>query len=285
MEYPYHVARDSQERDLSITPATIISSLSEGQPTIGVYSTSRDNKCKWIVLDFDTETSASSIVRMRRVVIEAYKRALSYGAKPFLEFSGNKGYHLWILTEPMSSEIAFKAASVLGHNILGEIFPRQPVLTASKKYGNLVRLPCNVNLKSGSPSTWLSTSFSAYDDQLGYFDRLERTSLSVIEAIAEDFEGPEDLLVPSTLEIRQNFKVDITHTLYKIGDGRGRHAAQFPLVMKCLEAGMTDDEIMELGENWLRLYQGAFSSSLDYALFDLKKCLDYCRSSYKPKDS
>ena len=73
-----------------------------------------------------------------------------------LEFSGRKGYHVWIFFEPtIQAEYAQKLVKArlnrIGSN-RHEVFPKQTELNASRKFGNLVKLPLALHRVSGKRS-------------------------------------------------------------------------------------------------------------------------------------
>jgi hypothetical protein len=270
------ISSDNPKGDETITRQKIELGL-KGEMVIGVYSTSRNNECKWLVLDFDASSDPGDIKLLSAKVIEYYRRAINYHLKPYIEFSGMKGYHLWVFFNPMSSETVYKAVSMLGKDIEGEIFPRQSHLTNGASYGNLIRMPGCINRKSGKPSVWLNSNMQPAANQEDFFMSLEKTSQAYIYDLASLH--PE---IPVAKKVLQSvrYNIDISHSLYEITKDKTRHFAQFSLIMKGLEAGLNDDAIIELGKRWLEFYKGHYKSDFDYALEDFKKGLSYCRETY-----
>lgn len=267
--------------DLTIQPSDIVSSIIDKSMVIGTYTTSRDNKCKWIVFDFDSHEGKAGLIRLRGQVNEIYKRCLNYKLIPYLESSGNKGYHLWIFFDSLSSETAFNAAKILAKgNISGEIFPRQAKLKAGNRYGNLVRLPCSLNRKTGKSSTWIDFSFRPYINQVDIFSKIKKTPKELIENIASQWTiDIEEEVSQIDKTIDSSLVVDITHSVVTIHrDKNPRHRAQYILITRCLKAGYSDNKILQLGRQWLLHNRQNFSSDIEYAMLDFKNSLDYCRA-------
>jgi hypothetical protein len=272
----YHPHRKAGKL-LPITEEKIINSILDYSIVIGTYSTSQENLCKWFVIDFDTECHYDSIFRLRQDVFDAYKECQNHGLTPYIESSGHKGYHLWVLYNKVSSETAFRAVHIIGDKYKGEKFPIQPKLCKGLKFGNLVRLPCSLNKKSQKPSQWLDTNFRPLKNQLEFFMNIERSNIKNIERVAEQYN------LPLKKEIEKiditNEKVNLKNPLFKI-DQRGRHIVQYQLIMKALEGGLNKSEIKELGKKWLTINKGFYEKSFEDAVLDFDKGLSYLWSRY-----
>jgi hypothetical protein len=272
------LARDRNKNDLQITPDLIKSAIWDKKIILGTYTISKNNECQWLALDFDRE---GSVAKLRSPVFDTYKKAINYGLKPYLEFSGHKGYHLWVFFDKMPSEVVWKAAQVLGDGISGEIFPRQSSLTAIYPYGNLVRLPGCLNIKSGASTQWLGSNMLPISDQVGYFTKLQKTSRDKIERLAEQCVlSPDD---KRQIVFNPAAKIQISNPMFRITKDRHRHDAQFPLIMKCLEAGYNHEQILEIGGEWLDWYSGVYKSDYNKAMSDFIKSLNYCENTYEVK--
>lgn len=144
-----------------------------GIQAIGVYQLDLANRVNWIVFDLDLNKSHLDDLHdqdFRLWLENGYQRVTSnfravlrtYGLEMNLEFSGYKGYHIWILLEePVSAKFARSlaqriAAQVSLENLpLGiEIFPKQTRASAAN-YGNLVKLPYGIHRLTGLPSSML----------------------------------------------------------------------------------------------------------------------------------
>lgn len=145
-----------------------------GIHTLGVYQLDLSSKVKWIAFDLDLEKSHLDDLHDRdfrswldqgfQQVIANFRTVLkTYHLEPNVEFSGYKGYHIWILLEEKVSASFARgfaqriAAQVSLENLplKIEIFPKQSRVS-SANYGNLVKLPYGVHKLSGLPSSMLA---------------------------------------------------------------------------------------------------------------------------------
>ena len=121
-----------------------------GDVTIGVYCLDTDNTVKWACIDLD----GADIRRLGLVAEAIYSLFSDFGR--MLEFSGFKGFHVWVFFKsPVNAVFAQKLVkSRLNRlNILKyEVFPKQTELNENRKFGNLVKLPLAVHKISGKRS-------------------------------------------------------------------------------------------------------------------------------------
>ncbi len=118
----------------------------EGKHTIGVYCLTPDNKVSWACVDIDSESKGASVFEVLMLKKEAYRVYESFEDYPrMLEFSGRKGFHIWIFFK--NKEYASFAQQLINSRlnrlkIYGhEVFPKQVELNEDRKYGNLVKMP------------------------------------------------------------------------------------------------------------------------------------------------
>jgi hypothetical protein len=115
----------------------------DGRYTIGAYTVGAGNMTRLLVWDIDDGSIDTALL-----VCETLHE-LGVGAeKVYLEFSGRRGYHVWLLLErPMDAEPAYRAAQAVvqasGQEYM-EAYPKQPALTG-KGYGNCIKLPWGVH--------------------------------------------------------------------------------------------------------------------------------------------
>jgi len=125
-----------------------------GEITIGAYCMGLDSTVTWCCVDIDGKEDEESLMMMRLRGEKIYDLFHDFGR--ILEFSGRRGYHIWILfKEPMLAELAVRIvkarlnkADCLGH----EIYPKQTELNEGRKYGNLVKIPFAIHKVSGKRS-------------------------------------------------------------------------------------------------------------------------------------
>lgn len=129
----------------------------KGSRTIGVYSINpQDQTVKWICWDIDTldPENVKGAIKGIHDRIKAHQLRLE---ATLVEFSGSKGYHVWLLFEPpISAALAYHMGRRIAEEagVQCEVFPKQAELLSP--YGNLVKLPLAVHRKSGNRSYFAS---------------------------------------------------------------------------------------------------------------------------------
>lgn len=119
-----------------------------GKKTIGLYTISSEGLVKWGCIDLDELNEEKA--RFIQTQFSDYDTRL--------EFSGSKGYHIWVFfKEPVDAVFAYTMLRAR-MNLIGikcEVFPKQPKLTAITPLGNLVKLPLGLHRKSNNWSRFL----------------------------------------------------------------------------------------------------------------------------------
>lgn len=118
-----------------------------GQDTLGTYVVWYD-KARMFVFDIDDHD-----LGMAKDLAATCEK---YGFHPGIEFSGRKGFHVWVLLDQwmLGSEVQQVAKAIareVGFN--GEVFPKQ---AAVRDLGSLIKLPMGVHAVTGNPSRFLS---------------------------------------------------------------------------------------------------------------------------------
>jgi len=166
----------------------IIEAHLTGRQTIGLYQVKpEENTIKWACLDIDLTKSVWSsesfnIEDWKDKLLEQAeisKKLLSNkGIPSYIEFSGNKGYHVWVFFEnPVPSSIIksgfesiFSNMRPTANGIEWEIFPKQTQVNKGS-FGNLVKGPNGYHHKSKVFSEFidnLSVSTIDYADTMSF---------------------------------------------------------------------------------------------------------------------
>ena len=127
----------------------------DGTRTIGLYAINpQDQTVKWICWDLDFEDPSPEIVKPAvHAVIEKIKAHQLDPRAVLVEFSGRRGYHVWLFFDPpVSAALAYFIGRAIAReaNVECEVFPKQSQLLS--KYGNLVKLPLGKHRESGKES-------------------------------------------------------------------------------------------------------------------------------------
>ena len=128
-----------------------------GDITIGIYCLDIDNTVKWACIDIDGNKELSPEENKKLLYPEATIIYNTFNDFPrILEFSGRKGFHIWVFFKPRVTADYAQRLVKARLNRIGlnrhEVFPKQTELNESRKYGNLVKLPCGVHKKTGLTS-------------------------------------------------------------------------------------------------------------------------------------
>ena len=145
--------------DAPLTPEDIDQHLQQ-EPTLGAYQLLPDSTVRWIAWDVD-----SPVIQTARNYAFTLVQFLKESAIPFaVEFSGSKGYHIFIfLEEPIPARKAMDFAKNIREMLTlpatgtdhVEVFPKQPELTATNPYGNLIKLPLGFHPRTHAVSRFV----------------------------------------------------------------------------------------------------------------------------------
>ena len=158
-----------------------------GEKTIGLYCLELDNTVKWACIDMDLKKPCSkcgsehTYLKKERLYCEdcnllmydeqikvffEYANVIYEIFTDFnviLEFSGRKGYHIWVLFEnPINATYAKQIITSRLNRIKlpkVEIFPKQTELNEGRKYGNLVKIPFATHKVSKQKSYLIKKNF------------------------------------------------------------------------------------------------------------------------------
>ena len=131
----------------------------KGKITLGAYCLRQDNTVRWCCVDIDIhgEVNSESLWKVKKEAIKIY---LLFDDLPrILEYSGRRGYHVWILFKTPMNALYAQSLMKARLNRVGlnkhEIFPKQTELNEGRLYGNLVKIPLATHRVSGKKSVIL----------------------------------------------------------------------------------------------------------------------------------
>ena len=171
-----------------------------GDAVMGAYTLRQDNTVMWMCFDVDsTDLQAAKDLTLK---LSNFLQTVPHA----IEFSGNKGYHVWLFfSKPVPAEnvraIGAEIREQIGGKIAGdphvEIFPKQDKLTESNPLGNLVKLPLGLHPVSKNRSCFI-TPHSGWEqgEVVDPFKALDKTiTLEDIASILNDYEDPKEIIV------------------------------------------------------------------------------------------
>ena len=120
----------------------------QGEKTLGAYCLDKENTIKWACVDLDGE----NLIELRRqaeMIFSSFTLNSLIKLK-ILEFSGRRGYHVWLVFDkPVPAAFGQKLVKARLTSIrqgFHEVFPKQTEL-GGKGFGNLVKLPMALHKK------------------------------------------------------------------------------------------------------------------------------------------
>ena len=151
----------------------------EGKQTTGSYLLDQNNKVKCFVIDIDLNKKYVDEARgdiseylpliqnQTNVINDVF---VKHGCQTLLEFSGNRGYHIWgFLSHPSPAvgirsvllELERQFPEIDKEKLHWEIFPKQDFLV-NGGLGNLIKMPLTLHQKSGKYSYLVDKDFTKY---------------------------------------------------------------------------------------------------------------------------
>lgn len=168
-----------------------------GEITIGLYTTSTDQTCRWAAWDIDCHEGEDPWAN-KEVAKDLYNRIEKAGFYPVLEDSdGAGGFHIWVIfDEPLPARYVYEWARSFPMPDGIEVFPKQPKIS---KYGNYIRIPGKHHKRDHWSRFWEG------EDQWSREIDPELSESSMVPAVAESPEegapdGLEDLARMQTAE-------------------------------------------------------------------------------------
>jgi hypothetical protein len=134
----------------------------DGKVTLGAYTVIPGNHVLWMAWDID----CSDLVVAKEIAKKLSDWLTEKKIPHIVEFSGSKGYHIYILFKEKESAAAAKLAGEMVRDLLGmqkngdphvEVYPKQGELTESNPFGNLLRLPLGPHPKNGNMGVFVNT--------------------------------------------------------------------------------------------------------------------------------
>ena len=151
----------------------------DGKQTTGSYLLDKNNKVKCFVIDIDLNKKYVDEARgdiseylpliqnQTNVINDVF---VKHGCQTLLEFSGNRGYHIWgFLSHPSPAvgirsvllELERQFPEIDKEKLHWEIFPKQDFLV-NGGLGNLIKMPLTLHQKSGKYSYLVDKDFTKY---------------------------------------------------------------------------------------------------------------------------
>ncbi len=172
-----------------------------GKVTIGTFIQRPNSTVRYIVFDVDISKKIILQSENKRELFQVYlEKALQkaieiqkllqkIGMRGYIEYSGNRGYHVWVLfSEWIPVRYATMVCDVIEEkvqkeeDITIEYFPNKTRLKAGK-YGQVIKLPYGTHIKTGEISYFLDDSLEKITDINLFLDNMATFSFNGIKKV------------------------------------------------------------------------------------------------------
>lgn len=192
--------RRSELQERPLTEQQIEEHL-RGEKTVGTYIQRPNATVRFIVWDIDISKQfilkhGNAGAEFDACLLHAYHKALEIqkiledkGMRSYIEFSGFRGYHVWLFlkewipvrfanmfTDRIEEEI------VLDDDLTVECFPNKVRLKAGR-FGQVLKLPYGLHVRSGRRSCFIDDDGEPVTDIDGFADTLAHYSLAAIRKV------------------------------------------------------------------------------------------------------
>ena len=198
--------------------------LFDPNENVGAYQLNSNNKIKYAALDIDLVKSAWNkpdfdlnawLPKLQEQTKKACYLLKAEGINSLIEFSGFKGYHVWIFFDkPTDAGQARRFMHRLFDNmdkvdaaIEWEIFPKQDSLAVDEngklKFGNYIKPPLQIHKKSGNWSYFVDENFNEIDVDLTKVPKVDTTKLNVTHDVnnqPKKYNKPDYAVAPLNMD-------------------------------------------------------------------------------------
>ncbi|MGB9900994.1 MAG: CRISPR-associated primase-polymerase type A1 [Pseudothermotoga sp.] len=175
---------------LSMKKKDVVEHLN-GEKTLGVYVLRSDNSVKFAAFDVDVKKSLNQnyqelVELCKQTVRDLCERLRLENIKYYVEFSGNRGYHVWIFFDRWLQ--AYKVRAILkkiaedipsDERISVEVFPKQSDTNGG--LGNLIKLPLGIHRKTLNNCVFVDENFEPFPNQLDYLLKIQLNDSDAFE--------------------------------------------------------------------------------------------------------
>lgn len=209
-----------RRQELETTPLTEkqIQEHLVGNQCIDTFIQRPNATVKYIVFDVDVSKRillqhSRDSEEFRQYLTKALNRAAelckildNLGMKGYIEFSGNRGYHVWIFfTEWIQVRYANMLNDVIeqklpqDNDISLEFFPNKTKLK-NGKFGQVIKLPYGIHLHTGKRSYFLDDSYEPVMDIDTMIDSIAKFSVSAVKTVISRNNGAKEVTELKTVD-------------------------------------------------------------------------------------
>lgn len=231
-------AGQHRKNELQILPLTekIVGQHLSGECTAATYVQRSNSTVKFMVIDIDiskkiimkygsdTDEFHSYLMKTGEAAQQVLKLLHSFGMQGYAEFSGYRGYHVWIFfTEwlpvryinMLSDLIEARLPLAEEGDISIEYFPNKTRLKPGK-YGQAIKLPYGIHSKTGERSYFIDEDGVKVKDLNLFLDSLAKIPLSTIKKVLAANTGFQEKRVGRTVDENLEAFPDISENVCEV---------------------------------------------------------------------
>ena len=185
----------------------------DGEMTVGTYLIRSNDSVKYVVIDVDVIKKAlienpeglnDYLKDAAEYIVKIKKMISDMGIKSYMEFSGYRGFHLWIFFEEWIAlryvytflEMIKRKLGLQENPLMSvEYFPMQNK-KKSGHAGQYIKLPFGLHLTSGNRSYFLDDDGAPIDDISDFVKGIARYSSENIKRVIGKYISDEDMKLP-----------------------------------------------------------------------------------------
>lgn len=191
--------------------ADVIDRHLAGTITVGSYIQRPNATVHFIVMDVDisrkillqyphaTEEFNQYLKKALTVAVNIQKELMRMGMKSCLEYSGYRGYHVWLLLTEwipvryanMFCDVLVRKIGDIPEDITLEFFPNRTHLRPGK-FGQVLKLPLGIHMKTGERSYFLDEDLHPVEEINPFLDTIPRQSLSAVKKVIASSTGLDE---------------------------------------------------------------------------------------------
>ncbi|AEX84846.1 hypothetical protein Marpi_0402 [Marinitoga piezophila KA3] len=175
-----------------------------GKKTLGIYLLKKNDTVKFAAYDIDIKKHYLN--REDKFVYEENSKKVAKRLSRelnleniihYFEFTGNRGYHIWIFFDiPVSAyKIKYIMEKILDRieleeGIDVEIFPKQTSLNGG--LGNLIKVPLGVHKKTGKKCLFVDNDFNVIENQIEFLNNIKENKATEIDKLFREIFNEND---------------------------------------------------------------------------------------------
>ncbi|NUU95083.1 hypothetical protein XO10_02065 [Marinitoga sp. 1135] len=175
-----------------------------GKKTLGIYLLKKNDTVKFAAYDIDIKKHYLNredkfvYEENSKKVAKRLSRELNLeNITHYFEFTGNRGYHIWIFFDiPVSAyKIKYIMEKILDRieleeGIDVEIFPKQTSLNGG--LGNLIKVPLGVHKKTGKKCLFVDNDFNVIENQIEFLNSIKENNATEIDKLFREIFNEND---------------------------------------------------------------------------------------------